>query len=107
MPVRPRAPGRVHRARGRRRRRASGRNCAAWRAPGNGPCPGYPASLRMSDARADFPARAEGGGMVPLLREGGLDGDTPLGAFVKVARPPVPFLLQSVVGGRASARAPF
>src|SRR3989449_10542946 len=107
MPARPRAPGRVRRARGRRRRRASGRNCAAWRAPGNGPCPVYPASLRMSDARADFLARAEGGGMVPVLREVVLDGDTPLGAFVKVARPPFAFLLESVVGGERWARYTF
>src|SRR5437667_2262290 len=61
----------------------------------------------MSDARADFLARAEGGGMVPVLREVVLDGDTPLGAFVKVARPPFAFLLESVVGGERWARYTF
>src|SRR5439155_294804 len=52
-------------------------------------------------------ARAEGGGMVPVLREVVLDGDTPLGAFVKVARPPFAFLLESVVGGERWARYTF
>ena len=61
----------------------------------------------MSDARADFLARAERGGMVPVLREVVLDGDTPLGAFVKVARPPFAFLLESVVGGERWARYTF
>jgi len=61
----------------------------------------------MSDARADFLARAGGGGMVPVLREVVLDGDTPLGAFVKVARPPFAFLLESVVGGERWARYTF
>ena len=42
----------------------------------------------MSDPRADFLARAGRGGMVPLLREVVLDADTPLAAFVKIARPP-------------------
>ena len=53
----------------------------------------------MSEPRADFLARAERGGMVPVLREVVLDGDTPLAAFVKVARPPFAFLLESLVGG--------
>src|SRR5207247_3874899 len=83
------------RGQGRRRRRASG------------PCSVYPVSLRMSDARADFLALAELGGMVPVLREVVLDGDTPLGAFVKVARPPFAFLLESVVGGERWARYTF
>src|SRR5437870_9026307 len=61
----------------------------------------------MSDARADFLARAERGGMVPVLREVVLDGDTPLAAFVKVARPPFAFLLESVVGGERWARYTF
>src|SRR5438876_572798 len=108
-PARRRAQGgRARRRRGRRRaRRASGPNLAAWQAPGNGPCRVYPASRWMSDARADFLARAERGGMVPVLREVVLDGDTPLGAFVKVARPPFAFLLESVVGGERWARYTF
>ena len=63
----------------------------------------------MSDARADFLARAErgGGGMVPVVREVVLDGDTPLAAFVKVARPPFAFLLESLVGGERWARYTF
>jgi len=63
----------------------------------------------MSDARADFLARAEraGGGMVPVLREVVLDADTPVAAFVKVARPPFAFLLESLVGGERWARYTF
>ena len=59
----------------------------------------------MSDPRSDFLARAQlagergAGGMVPVVREVVLDGDTPLAAFVKVARPPFAFLLESLVGG--------
>jgi anthranilate synthase component 1 len=61
----------------------------------------------MSDARAQFLARAERGGMVPVLREVVLDADTPLAAFVKVARPPFAFLLESLVGGERWARYTF
>ena len=61
----------------------------------------------MSDARADFLARAEHGGMVPVVREVVLDADTPLAAFVKVARPPFAFLLESLVGGERWARYTF
>ncbi len=61
----------------------------------------------MSDPRADFLARAERGGMVPLVREVVLDADTPLAAFVKVARPPFAFLLESLVGGERWARYTF
>ena len=63
----------------------------------------------MSDARADFLARAErgGGGMVPMVREVVLDADTPVAAFAKVARPPFAFLLESLVGGERWARYTF
>ena len=63
----------------------------------------------MSDPRAEFLARAAGGGggMVPVLREVVLDADTPLAAFVKVARPPFAFLLESLVGGERWARYTF
>ncbi len=61
----------------------------------------------MSDPRADFLARAGRGGMVPLLREVVLDADTPLAAFVKIARPPFGFLLESLVGGERWARYTF
>jgi anthranilate synthase component 1 len=45
--------------------------------------------------------------MVPVLREVVLDADTPLAAFVKVARPPFAFLLESLVGGERWARYSF
>jgi len=61
----------------------------------------------MTDPRAEFLARSERGGMVPLVREVVLDGDTPLGTFVKVARPPFAFLLESLVGGERWARYTF
>jgi anthranilate synthase component I len=61
----------------------------------------------MSDPRADFLARAGRGGMVPLVREVVLDADTPVAAFVKVARPPFAFLLESLVGGERWARYTF
>jgi anthranilate synthase component I len=61
----------------------------------------------MTDSPSDFLARAERGGIVPVLREVVLDGDTPLGAFVKVARPPFAFLLESLVGGERWARYTF
>jgi anthranilate synthase component I len=61
----------------------------------------------MTDARAEFLARAERGGMVPVLREVVLDSDTPLAAFAKVARPPFAFLLESLVGGERWARYTF
>ncbi len=61
----------------------------------------------MSDPRAAFLARAQRGGIVPLVREVVLDADTPLAAFAKVARPPFAFLLESVVGGERWARYTF
>ena len=45
--------------------------------------------------------------MVPLVRVVVLDADTPLAAFVKVARPPFAFLLESLVGGERWARYTF
>src|SRR3989441_8087330 len=61
----------------------------------------------MTDARAAFVARAERGGMVPLVREVVLDADTPVAVFAKLARPPFGFLLESVVGGERWARYTF
>src|SRR5712691_11903344 len=61
----------------------------------------------MTDPRAEFLARSERGGMVPLVREVVLDADTPLAAFAKVARPPFAFLLESLVGGERWARYTF
>jgi anthranilate synthase component 1 len=61
----------------------------------------------MTDPRADFLARAGRGGMVPVVREVVLDADTPLAAFVKIARPPFGFLLESLVGGERWARYTF
>src|SRR5205814_2780876 len=62
---------------------------------------------QVTDPRAAFLARAERGGMVPLVREVVLDADTPLAAFAKVARPPFAFLLESLVGGERWARYTF
>src|SRR5438045_7955794 len=52
-------------------------------------------------------AKAAGGGIVPVIREIVTDADTPLAAFVKVARPPFAFLLESLVGGERWARYTF
>jgi anthranilate synthase component I len=61
----------------------------------------------MSEARAAFLERAARGGIVPLVREVVLDADTPVAVFVKVARPPFSFLLESLVGGERWARYTF
>ncbi len=61
----------------------------------------------MTDSRAEFVARAERGGVVPLVREVVLDADTPVAVFAKLARPPFGFLLESVVGGERWARYTF
>ena len=61
----------------------------------------------MSDPRAEFLRRAEGGGAVPIVREVLLDADTPVAAFAKIARPPFSFLLESLVGGERWARYTF
>src|SRR5947199_144955 len=94
--------GRLRAGEGRGRR-------APGRRPGSGASFVYPAPRPMSDPRAEFLARAAagGGGMVPVLREVVLDADTPLAAFVKVARPPFAFLLESLVGGERWARYTF
>ncbi|HEY3279310.1 MAG TPA: anthranilate synthase component I family protein [Gemmatimonadales bacterium] len=63
--------------------------------------------MRPSDPRAAFLARAERGGIVPVVREVVLDADTPVAALVKVARPPFAFLLESLVGGERWARYTF
>ncbi len=60
-----------------------------------------------SDPRAAFLARAEQGGMVPVMREVVLDADTPVAALAKIARPPFAFLLESLVGGERWARYTF
>ncbi|HTR22182.1 MAG TPA: chorismate-binding protein [Gemmatimonadales bacterium] len=60
----------------------------------------------MTDA-ATFLARAEAGGMIPLVREVVLDADTAVGAFAKIHRSPFGFLLESVVGGERWARYTF
>jgi anthranilate synthase component 1 len=61
----------------------------------------------VSDPRAEFLARAERGGVVPLVREVLLDADTAVAAFAKVARPPFAFLLESLMGGERWARYTF
>ena len=64
-------------------------------------------SVPPSDPRAEFLARAERGGIVPVVREVVLDADTPVAAFAKIARPPFAFLLESLVGGERWARYTF
>ena len=59
------------------------------------------------DSRADFLARADRGGIVPVVREVVLDADTPVAALAKIARPPFAFLLESLVGGERWARYTF
>ncbi|HEY6808586.1 MAG TPA: chorismate-binding protein [Gemmatimonadales bacterium] len=61
----------------------------------------------MNDARAAFLARAEHGGVIPLVREVLLDADTAVAAYAKIARPPFGFLLESLVGGERWARYTF
>src|SRR5439155_24921320 len=67
------------------------------RARGTGQLPGRGA--QVSDPRAEFLARAERGGVVPLVREVLLDADTAVAAFAKVARPPFAFLVESAMDG--------
>jgi anthranilate synthase component 1 len=63
--------------------------------------------MTVPDPRAAFLARAERGGIVPVVREVVLDADTPVAALVKIARPPFAFLLESLVGGERWARYTF
>lgn len=63
--------------------------------------------MSTPDPRAEFLARAEQGGIVPVIREVVLDADTPVAAFTKIARPPFAFLLESLVGGERWARYTF
>src|SRR3989440_5562059 len=61
----------------------------------------------MIDPRDAFLERAKHGGIVPVIREVVTDADTPVAAFAKIARPPFPFLLESLVGGERWARYTF
>jgi len=63
--------------------------------------------MSIPDPRTEFLARAERGGIVPVVREVVLDADTPVAAFAKIARPPFAFLLESLVGGERWARYTF
>jgi anthranilate synthase component 1 len=63
--------------------------------------------MSVLDPRAAFLARAERGGIVPVIREVVLDADTPVAALAKIARPPFAFLLESLVGGERWARYTF
>jgi anthranilate synthase component 1 len=63
--------------------------------------------MSVPDPRAAFLARAERGGIVPVVREVVLDADTPVAALAKIARPPFAFLLESLVGGERWARYTF
>ena len=61
----------------------------------------------MTGRWEEFRERARGGGVVPLVREVVLDGDTPVAAFRKVHRGPWGFLLESLEGGEKWARYSF
>ena len=54
-----------------------------------------------------FAERARAGGMVPVIRQVVLDGDTPVTAFAKLHRGPYGFLLESLEGGERWARYTF
>jgi anthranilate synthase component I len=54
-----------------------------------------------------FAERARAGGMVPVVRQVVLDGDTPVTAFAKLHRGPYGFLLESLEGGERWARYTF
>ncbi len=54
-----------------------------------------------------FAERATAGGMVPVIRQVVLDGDTPVTAFAKLHRGPYGFLLESLEGGERWARYTF
>ena len=47
------------------------------------------------------------GNLVPVYREINADLETPVSAYLKVARPPYSFLLESVEGGERTARYSF
>ena len=50
---------------------------------------------------------AHKGNLIPICREINADLDTPVSAYLKVARPPYSFLLESVEGGERIARYSF
>ena len=52
-------------------------------------------------------ALSEQGNLVPIYREINADLETPVSAYLKVARPPYSFLLESVEGGERIARYSF
>src|SRR3972149_11669589 len=51
--------------------------------------------------------RAKDGNLVPVYREINADLETPVSAYLKVARPPYSFLLESIEGGERVARYSF
>jgi len=52
-------------------------------------------------------SRKDGGNLCPVLREVPADLETPVSAYLKVARGPYSFLLESVEGGERWARYSF
>jgi anthranilate synthase component 1 len=61
----------------------------------------------MSASFELFAERASIGGMVPVIRQVVLDGETPVTAFAKLHRGPYGFLLESLEGGERWARYTF
>ena len=47
------------------------------------------------------------GNLIPIFKEINADLETPVTAYLKVARPPYSFLLESVEGGERQARYSF
>ena len=54
-----------------------------------------------------FEKLADQGNLVPVYREINADLETPVSAYLKIARPPYSFLLESVEGGERIARYSF
>ena len=55
----------------------------------------------------EFEEYAKGANLVPVFREISADLETPVSAYLKVARPPYSYLLESVEGGERLARYSF
>ena len=60
-----------------------------------------------SPTKEQVEALAGQGNLVPVYREINADLETPVSAYLKIARPPYSFLLESVEGGERIARYSF
>jgi anthranilate synthase component 1 len=64
-------------------------------------------SINVRPSLDEVRAAASRGNLVPVYREINADLETPVSAYLKVARPPYSFLLESVEGGERVARYSF